>query len=357
MSKLPLKKCIFLFTELAGYIVACMKDLAATGLVEVHVVRWPVNAVAPFKFSLEGENLHFYERASFSDEQLLKFVNDINPDIIFCSGWIDKGYMAVCKSYRNKTKTVLTIDNPWKNTLKQNLASFVGPLYLHKYYSHCWVPGSPQRKFARKLGFKDENIREGVYSCDFKLYHQLFETYHKSKEKAFPKRIIFVGRYTKLKGVKELWEAFIRFHQEQPNEWELWCLGKGDMDADFPNHPKIKNFGFVQPEEMAKFISETGVFILPSHYEHWGVVVHEYAAAGFPLICTTSTGAATTFLEEGKNGFFHDPCSTESLVAVLKKIDRLSPAELLKMGDASASIAERITPAKWSSTVLEFINN
>ena len=54
MSKLPLKKCVFLFTELACYIVACMKELAATGLVEVHVVRWPVNAVAPFKFSLEG---------------------------------------------------------------------------------------------------------------------------------------------------------------------------------------------------------------------------------------------------------------------------------------------------------------
>ena len=48
----------------------------------------------------------------------------------------------------------------------------------------------------------------------------------------------------KLKGVKELWEAFIKLHEQLPNDWELWCLGKGEFDPEFPSHPKIKNFGF-----------------------------------------------------------------------------------------------------------------
>lgn len=356
-DQLPEKKCLFLFTELAGYVVACMKALAATGKVQVHVVRWPVNAVAPFQFSLEGKNLFFYERASFTDESLMEFSKNLNPDIIICSGWIDKGYMKVCKAFRKEIKTILTIDNPWRGTLKQHVASFAGPLYLQNYYSHCWVPGSPQRKFASKLGFPQNKITEGVYSADYDLYHQLYHEYLPGKKQLFPKRIIFVGRYTKLKGVKELWEAFISFHKEEPNEWELWCLGKGDMDALFPEHPKIKNFGFIQPGAMAPFISGTGVFILPSHYEHWGVVVHEYAAAGFPLICTTSTSAATTFLEEGKNGFFIDPCSTSSMVEVFKKINKLSSDQLLKMGDHSAELAKRITPQTWSNTVLGFIQN
>ena len=94
---------------------------------------------------------------------------------------------------------------------------------------------------------------QGMYSADYDIFHSYYEQFKQQKENHFPKRFIFVGRYVELKGVREIWDAFIRLQKETPNEWELWCLGKGDLDNEFPVHEKIKNFGFQQPEELKKF--------------------------------------------------------------------------------------------------------
>jgi glycosyltransferase involved in cell wall biosynthesis len=349
-----MKKFLFLYTELAGYMLACMKQLADNYDAEVHVVMYPVNSIAPFKFDLSGKNLFFYERKSLDQKSLIDLAGRIRPDAVICSGWIDKEYLEVCRVQKQRVSTVLVLDNPWRNTLKQNIASVIGPFWLKRFFTHCWAAGGPQIKYALKLGFGRDRIKDGWYSCDFDYFRRQYLDTREEKRKSFPKKIIFVGRYTKLKGVKELWKAFAIFQEKHPNSWELWCLGKGEYEPDFPKHEKIRNFGFVQPSEMDKFIRETGVFILPAYYEHWGVVVHEFAAAGFPLICSTTTSAATAFLKEGENGFFHDPCSVDSLVEVFVKLLHTNEQELIAMSDRSAELASHITPDTWSQKALEF---
>jgi glycosyltransferase involved in cell wall biosynthesis len=349
------KKCLFLFTELAGYIVACMKHLAANQPAEVHVVRWPVNAVAPFQFSLEGDHITFYERKNFNDAQLLEFAKKLDPDIILCSGWIDKGYNNICRNFKNRIPTVLGLDNPWRRTARQQVAALAGRYWLKNYFTHCWVPGSLQKQYANKLGFSDAVIKTGAYSCDFEKFHQQYLANREKKIKHFPKKIIFVGRYTRLKGTTELWDAFVKFQQQTPSEWELWCLGKGELNDKFPQHEKIKNVGFVQPDDMHEYISMCGVFILPSHYEHWGVVVHEFAAAGFPVICTTTTGAAEEFLIDGHNGFAIPPYDVNALVDIFTKLHASTSDDLLAMGDRSAELAKKITPETWGQTFMNFL--
>ena len=56
------KKALFLYFELAGYVVACLERFAAKYAVDVHLVRYPVNAIAPqaaiyltIKFDLVGK--------------------------------------------------------------------------------------------------------------------------------------------------------------------------------------------------------------------------------------------------------------------------------------------------------------
>ena len=67
----------------------------------------------------------------------------------------------------------------------------------------------------------------------------------KLKKINFPKRFLFVGRYIKRKGLLDLWESFVQLQEESPNDWELWCVGKGPLYKDRIIHPKIKHFGFV----------------------------------------------------------------------------------------------------------------
>jgi glycosyltransferase involved in cell wall biosynthesis len=349
------KKALFLYFEIAGYVVACLERLAAKYAVEIHLVRYPVNAIAPFNITL-SKSIHTYERKNYSEEQLLELTHSINPDFVFVNGWSDKGYMYVCKDLKKKIPVVLTFDNPWLGTIKQRIATMAGPVYLKRLFTHCWVPGEPNAVYARKLGFRKNQLYKGMYSADVPLFHGYFKQNEEAKKKSFPHRFIFVGRYTELKGFNELVRAFLSLSEDEIKDWELWCFGKGELESLIANQPRIRNCGFVQPSELAPYLSQTGVFVLPAHYEHWGVVVHEFAAAGFPLVCSHSTSAATTFLKEGINGYFTKAKSTDSIRNVLKKIIQHPNEELLAMGEQSVRLSDQITPDTWSDTAWELIN-
>ena len=155
------------------------------------------------------------------------------------------------------------------------------------------------------------------------------------------------------KGVENLWEIFAELQERNPNDWELWCLGTGDLPPAV--HPKIKHFGFVQPADLSVYIRKTGVFVLPSHFEPWGVVVHEFTASGFPVICSVQTGAHIAFVENNLNGYIYDADQKDQLKLAMEKIMGSTPERLIEMGDASARKAEKITPQSWVKQLIALL--
>lgn len=347
------KKIVFLYTELASYFLACIENLLQQPEIEVHIIHWKINKEAPFNFSFSGA-LHVYSRNNYaSDQELAGLVGKIGPSVLYSSGWMDKGYLKICKQYKGKIPVIVGFDNQWRGTIKQQIARLISPFRILNHFSHCWVPGPLQEEYASRLGFKKKNILTGFYCCDFDFFHRQYLENREKKSQHFPKRFIYVGRYVEHKGVKDLWQAFIEMQEESANEWELWCLGTGDLEPRV--HPGIKHFGFVQPQEMEKYIKNTGVFVLPSHYEPWGVVVHEFAAAGFPLICTDEVGARFTFVENDFNGYIYKSGDTEALKNLLLKITGSEKEKLLLMGDNSVKKARQITPATWSQQLMSVL--
>lgn len=340
-------KFLFLYTEIAEYFLACCKELSNHG--EVHIIRWPINKEAPFKFQ-ENNQLKIYSKSDYDFTQLKQLVANINPDAIICSGWIDKDYLKITKDYFEKIPTIMTCDTHWNGSLKQRLATVISRFTLLNIFSHAWVPGQIQKQYVLNLGFKEKNIQTSFYSCDLSHFENIYQLQKAEKQLHFPKRFLYVGRYYEFKGVKELWQAFVEFQTEQPNEWELWCLGIGDVEPI--NHPKIKHFGFVQPKDLAGYTSQTGVFILPSRFEPWGVVVHEFAASGFPLLLSDQIGAKEQFLKVGENGFEFKAQNSDDIKLTLKKIVNASEAELKAMSSYSNTLSKNISPNKWVNNLL-----
>ena len=350
------KRALILYTEIAGYTITCInKTIDLYPDVEFYVVRWPVNKEAPFKFELNSA--YIYERNDFTNEQLLELANTINPDLIISSGWMDKGYVNVCKHYKGKVKTVLALDNHWFGNARQKIATLLSSFIVKNKFSHVWVPGKPQRQFAKKLGYKSSEISEGFYSADVDLFSSYFEKAKESKISNFPKRFIYVGRYVKHKGIFDMWNAFIELQKEHPNDWELWCIGTGDEFENKIEHDKIKHFGFVQPENFLEYIEKTGVYILPSHIEPWGVSLHEYAAAGFPVICSNKVGSSEKFIQEGKNGYVFPARDIEAIKDSFRKVIDSSENELLEMQKKSIELSLLTTPAKWANTLIKLLND
>lgn len=347
-----MKKVLFLYTELAQYFLSAARALADTGAAELHVVRWAVNREAPFRFDPDPR-IRIYERNEYDLQGLLELAGRIGPDAIVCSGWIDKDYVAVCRKWKSKAVTVLALDNKWQGTARQQLARLVSPFTLGRTFRFAWVPGALQKSYARKLGFPETRIRDGFYTADTDFFHGLYVKNKQARAKHFPHRFIYAGRYYAFKGLGDLWQAFRKLKEEKGGDWELWCLGTGDMEPE--QHPDIRHFGFVQPGDMPRFLSEGGVFIMPSRVEPWGVVLQEFAAAGFPLVCSSNVGAAGAFVEDGRNGFVFPAANVEALAAVLEKITQLPDAALLAMGEQSAAKAMTITPQRWAATLLDMI--
>lgn len=343
-------KLVVFYEELAGYFIASISHFSVKYKCEVHIFKKEANSVAPFVFE-NTDSMFFYERNNYSEEQLLEEVNRINPDSIFIGGWSYKPYLNVCKRYVKTKPVVVGFDNQWNGSLKQRIGSIVGKGFIKKHFNKCFVPGQGQYKFARKLGFKDSQISLKAYCCDYDLYNKLYHQFKAQKEANIPKKLLYVGRYAPEKGIEELWTAFTEVSKNY--DWELWCLGKGSIEPI--NHPKIKHFGFVQPHEIEEFIGKTSVLVLPSHFEPWGVVIHEYAVAGFPLLCSNKVGAAELFVEENTNGYLFTPGNSEEIKAALIKIFEKPDSEFVEMTKQSHRISQKITNDIWSDTLYNLV--
>ena len=107
-------RVLFLYTELAPYFLACLERLVHEHDVEVQLVRWRVNKEAPFQLRF-GERIHVHERGEYDDKELIRLCAGFRPDIAFASGWVDKGYLAVCRHlHRTGIPTVMCSDTAWR---------------------------------------------------------------------------------------------------------------------------------------------------------------------------------------------------------------------------------------------------
>jgi glycosyltransferase involved in cell wall biosynthesis len=331
--------------------MACVHSLSQQA--EVLVVRWPTNAEAPFEFE-KSDQLNVVTKSDYTVLELKDLLTDFKPDIVVCSGWMDKDYLKLVKGLDKGVKRVLSLDNHWNGTLKQKIAAFISPFYLKKIFTHAWVPGAPQAEYAKKLGFDSQIIR-GFYCANTTLFQQKYDVTFVEKKKTFPRRFLYVGRYVEHKGIFELWEAFTQLQKDSPSDWELWCLGTGDQWENRVMHDKIKHFGFVQPDEMNQYISETGVYILPSKFEPWGVSVQEFAIAGFPLLLSSEIGAKEQFLKT--NGFSFEAGSVDAITEAMQQIIAMDDKQLIEKGEMSHEIGMSYTTEQWAERILEIKEN
>ncbi|MFP5470301.1 MAG: glycosyltransferase [Bacteroidia bacterium] len=339
------KNIVFLYTELAEYFISCVAKASTNTRLNILVIHWPINKEAPFSFSFP-ENVQFIDKSKISRQVLFDTIVNFNPQTIISSGWIDKDYLKICSLYFHKCTTVLALDNSWNGSLKQKLLIFFSPLFLKKTFKKVWAPGTSQKKYAEKLSFKKENIFENFYAPDISFYQSF------SQKNTIPHVFLYVGRYVKHKGIFELWNAFIELKKEYPNSWELYCVGTGEEFENKLEHEDIKHFGFIQPKNLGEILTNSGVYILPSTFEPWGVVVHEMAAAGFPLLLSDAVGSKEIFLSQD-NGFEFKPASKDAIKEAMKKIIQTSDEDLLKMSQKSVEYSKKITQEMWVDTLVK----
>ena len=344
-----MKKILVLYREVAGYFLDCLNHLCAISQMEADVVAYPGNSEAPFQFETTPR-IRIINRGQLSKHDLVAMVSSDSYDLIFCGGWFDKEYNQALK--HRKCASVLGFDNHRTDSLRQWIQAMAGRFLIKPSFDFAFVPATPQKELALLLGFHPSKIKTGAYACNVENFSTI-QIDHSSTSSSRKKRLIYTGRYAKEKFSHQLFKSFAQLPSQIIEEWELHAYGTGIEWEQRPMHPAIIHHGFVQPNKLKEEMTKGHAFVLPSIFEPWGVVVHEFAAAGFPMLLSNSVGAAEAFLEENKNGFLFDSGDSEKLKEGLIKLLSCSNVQLQQMGVQSKRLAQKITPETWSQTLLQ----
>ena len=331
-------KILYLYSEIAGYQIPIFKTFVKVYNAELHVVSWDKNKIKPYlPPSIPG--VKYYKRSEFSKYGLLNFCIEINPDIIYISGWMDKEYLYVVKYFRKKGINVIAgFDDKWRGSIRQRIASIIFPFIFKRYFSHAWVAGPYQYEYARRLGFSNNDIIFDLLTANTEAY--INNHYNISN---WPKAFLYVGNFRKVKGTDILFEAYRIYLNKYMGDWELICVGNGVLESVLTNNKRIKVIPFANETQLTEIAKLASVFILPSRNDQWGVVVHEFTALGMPMLLSENVGARSVFFINNFNGFIFNDNSCSDLAEKMYKFSKMPKSTLNEMSKNSLALSKRIS--------------
>lgn len=168
-----------------------------------------------------------------------------------------------------------------------------------------------------------------------------------------PLQILSIGSITPRKGFVFLMEALAGL---QELDWRLIIAGPHDRDPSAVDQLKVAIArhelghridlpGALDRQQIAKAYSEADVFVLPSLFEGFGMVLTEAMARGLPIVCTTGGAAAETVPDDA--AIKVPPGEITPLRDALRQI--ISDTALRRrLADASWAAAQHLT--RWETT-------
>ena len=284
-------------------------------------------------------------------DQLVAQVTAFDPDAVLMTSWnFAKAYRAVMKAVPKRVVRVLIMDNLWRAAPRQWLGRLTHRLYVDPVADAVLVPSDRSEFYARRLGFGPADVIRGSISADT----HLFSTPPRTAEELGSRRsFLYVGRLVDHKGADVLAEGYRRYRELASDPWDLQVAGIGPLQPMLEVLPGVTLHGFVQPSAVAELMRAVSCFVLPSHIEPYGAVVHEAAASGLPILCSDFTGAAPGLLQDGYNGWNVPAGDVEHWAAAMLRMSSLPAERLAEMSAVSRALSTRLSPDGWARNLTD----
>ena len=338
-----------LWTRLSGYLNACLRELATRPDVELLVAHETAGDDAPFhdsQFSWMATRIEYVGRPD--RDALFTRTRSFAPDVLLVSGWNSREFRYVLRHLRPRPLRILCMDNQWRGTWKQGLGVIASRWYVRRLYDAAFLPGERQACFARRLGFADDRIWQGLLCPDTAPLAGAAGTTPSSHPRAFG----YVGRLSAEKGIRDLLKAHEIYRRSGADPWELRVAGAGPLESEVDGHEGVILSGFVQPADIGAWLRTIDCLVVPSRFEPWGVALSEGAAAGLPIVATSACGSVPHLVHDFANGRVARTGDVGSLTECMMYVAGLSDDERSAMGRVSRGLASPYTPARWTDTVL-----
>jgi glycosyltransferase involved in cell wall biosynthesis len=195
--------------------------------------------------------------------------------------------------------------------------------------------GSWNREFYQSFGIEEQRLFSVPYAVDN-------EWFQKQVALACPQReglrrrlnlqpgrpiILFAAKFIEVKAPDDLLKAYLAAFSEVPQERRPYLLyvGDGPLREDLVTRAgsaagqDVHFLGFRNQTEMPALYDLCDLFVLPSRFEPWGLVINEVMNAAKPVIVSDRVGAVRDLVISGKNGWIFAAGDVEDLTRCLRE--------------------------------------
>ena len=226
-------------------------------------------------------------------------------------------------------ESIQTIHEPdWKLKRKQREIELA---------DHIFVASSVTQRSLTNIGIDANKISVIPYGSPIETFQPQLKS-----DDCF--RVIFIGRFSPLKGIHYLLQAWKELKSKnQLKNAQLVFVGENRFPQKwleerysglYQQIPSVSHFSLNQ------YYSQASILVLPSLIDGFGLVVVEAMACGIPVIITANTGASD-IITDGVEGFIIPIRDVEALKDKLEWCYS-HPQELAEMGRAARRKAEEL---------------
>jgi glycogen(starch) synthase len=232
---------------------------------------------------------------------------------------------SIYSARKCKVPSVLTCHSvhkttgPWKFLYK--------PLvFIMRRADRIIAPSNAAKGFCLALGIPSEKISVIAHGIDLSRFNSISGSSIRARLDLKSEPLIVTAiRLVKRKGPKYLVTAFSKVLQNLPDA-KLAIAGEGSEAKNLRiliEKLGMKNstfmLGALPPIQIAKLIAAADVFVLPSLFESFGIVLLEAMAAGTPIVCTRTEGALE-IIQDNVNGVMVPPADDDALANAILEI-------------------------------------
>ncbi len=241
--------------------------------------------------------------------RLLQLMRRVEARVVLYVGWMAMEYnLFSFLSSRHRNAVVCEssiLDVPmagFKGMVKRAIISRMGA---------ALPSGKLHDALFESVRFRGKRNITGGVGLFHKGERQLSEVSHA------PLRYLYVGRLVEVKNISLLIKEF------NLNGKPLTIVGLGKLEAELKAaaHRNINFTGFVDNKQLGEVYMNHDVFILPSSYEPWGLVVEEALYWGIPVIVSDRVGSSVDMVQDLGTGCIFESDNQKSLHSAILRME------------------------------------
>ncbi len=288
----------------------------------------------------------YYANDGIYKEQIIEFDKNKTLKIYWLNGksilnnaiYDKKKLIEICNNYdmiqtaeydqytsyyliKNKIKPIVIYHGPYYSKFKKKynvVNKLFDMLFLRKYLKmqpSIITKSLLAENYLKEKGFKHiKTIGVGIDKERFSIENKTNEEVKKLLEEIGNRKIVlYIGQLEDRRSIDFIIKTYSKVYKEDSNT-VLLIIGKGKEEYTKMCFDLVKELGLeknvifkssINQNYLTSIYKKSSIFVLPSKYEIYGMVLLEAMYFGIPVI-TTYNGGSSTLINDKENGYIID---------------------------------------------------